>query len=115
MKHFNMSEFACPCCGENETDILFVLGLDRAREAACTPFVINSGYRCEEHNRHVGGSETSSHLRGEACDIDAKTAHQKFLILRALFELGFTRIGVGEDFIHVDVDTEKPDRLVWTY
>lgn len=33
------------------------------------PLVISSGYRCPELNERVGGSPTSAHLRGLACDI----------------------------------------------
>jgi uncharacterized protein YcbK (DUF882 family) len=112
MKHFEFEEFACPCCGENRTSLDFAYRLDKARESAATPFVITSGYRCEDYNM---GSPTSSHLKGLAADISAPDSHTRFLILRALFEHGFTRIGIGEDFIHVDDDEEKPSRLAWTY
>lgn len=30
---------------------------------------INSGYRTPEHNRQIGGSPTSQHIKGEAVDI----------------------------------------------
>lgn len=115
VKHFELEEFACPCCDDNEMDLMFVMALDKARESAATPFVVNSGYRCADHNEHVGGSETSSHLKGLAADIDASGSHARFLILRSLLEHGFTRIGIAGDFIHVDVDDSKPSHLIWTY
>lgn len=34
------------------------------------PFAVNSWYRCARLNKAVGGSKTSSHLTGEAIDID---------------------------------------------
>jgi zinc D-Ala-D-Ala carboxypeptidase len=30
---------------------------------------VNSGYRTPEHNKKVGGSPTSQHITGQACDI----------------------------------------------
>lgn len=32
-------------------------------------FIINSGYRCSELNREVGGVSTSQHVKGEASDV----------------------------------------------
>lgn len=43
--------------------------LDPIRESIGRPILINSGYRSPEHNRRVGGSPTSDHLRGLAADI----------------------------------------------
>lgn len=33
------------------------------------PILVNSGYRCVELNRHIGGAARSQHCRGEAADI----------------------------------------------
>lgn len=44
--------------------------LDKAREHFKKPIHINSGYRCLELNNKIGGSKTSSHLKGEAADIE---------------------------------------------
>lgn len=33
------------------------------------PVIISSGYRCPQLNKLVGGSSTSQHMTGEACDI----------------------------------------------
>ena len=67
MKHFELSEFDCPCgkCTAS-MDGEFLDALDEARELAGVPFSINSGYRCIEHNKSVGGSKTSSHMLGVA-------------------------------------------------
>ena len=35
----------------------------------CYAYNINSGYRCEAHNKVVGGSPNSQHLLGKAADI----------------------------------------------
>ena len=43
--------------------------LDSLREAYGKPIYVNSGYRCEKHNKAVGGVPKSQHMRGEAADI----------------------------------------------
>lgn len=30
-------------------------------------------------------------------------------------EAGFTRIGIGQNFIHVDTDPDKQQNIIWTY
>ena len=39
------------------------------RDAWGEPLAINSGYRCPEVNRAVGGVPTSQHVKGEAADV----------------------------------------------
>ena len=47
--------------------------LDPLREAWGGPIHVNSGYRCPELNKIVGGTPTSQHQRGEAADITVGT------------------------------------------
>lgn len=42
--------------------------LDPIRVHVGAPVCITSGYRCKRLNSLVGGSPTSQHMRGEACD-----------------------------------------------
>lgn len=44
--------------------------LDPARRAMGKPIHVNSGYRCEQLNRVVGGAKNSQHVKGEAADIE---------------------------------------------
>ena len=116
MKHFELSEFDCPCgkCTAS-MDGEFLDALDEARELAGVPFSINSGYRCIEHNKSVGGSKSSSHMLGVAADIAARDSVTRFAIVDALMNVGFARLGIRKDFIHVDLDAEKPRRVMWMY
>lgn len=43
--------------------------LDEIRERYGKPIIINSGYRCKELNKIVGGKSNSQHLKGEAADL----------------------------------------------
>ena len=112
--HFEKWEFACKCgCGTNIISNTLVNKLDVARAISGVGFKINSGCRCENHNRSVGGSSTSSHKKGFAVDIKAEDSATRFRILKALIAVGFNRIGIYKTFIHVDIDPDKPSYLTW--
>lgn len=114
MKHFKINEFNCKCgCGRNKMSDEFLRKLDQARELAGTPFVITSGYRCQAHNKEVGGVPESSHTKGLAVDIKATNNRARYMILYALLSVGFNRIGIYASFIHVDMDTTKAERVIW--
>lgn len=93
----------------------FLNKLDEAREIANIPFIINSAYRSPEHNAKIGGKPNSSHIKGLAVDISVTNSRQRFIVLNALLEVGFTRIGIADTFIHVDLDSEKSKDVIWTY
>jgi len=99
----------------DKMDKTFLLRLDEARERAGIPFIINSAYRTPEHNAKIGGKPNSSHLKGLAVDISVTNSRQRFVILESLIKVGFNRIGIADTFIHVDLDKEKSEKVVWTY
>ena len=116
IKHFDKTEFECKCgCGFNIINEDLVKRLDLARNLANVKFVINSGCRCEKYNisKEVGGEIKSSHLKGFAVDIHISTDRDRFLILKSLLLLGFTRLGVYKNFIHCDIDKTKLNNLIW--
>ena len=51
--------------------------LDPLREAYGKPIYVNSGYRCEKHNKAVGGVPKSQHMLGQAADISVKSEKLK--------------------------------------
>ena len=119
--YFNDDEFQCQCgrCGKgiNQMQDSTLRKLFNAREEAGTAFVITSAFRCPEHNRKVGGTSNSAHLRGHAVDIAATSSRQYFKILKALFAAGFTRIGYNRasKFIHADDDPTLPQEVFFDY
>jgi uncharacterized protein YcbK (DUF882 family) len=63
---------------------------------------INSGFRCPELNRAVGGVETSHHLTAHAADIYPIAKHklkETFLFIRD--NLKYTQLILYPNFIHV--------------
>jgi zinc D-Ala-D-Ala carboxypeptidase len=116
LRYFDTSEFDCPIAGQGDKmDQSFLKALDNARHIASTPFRITSGYRCPEHNKNVGGVPGSSHTKFVACDIHCDDSARRFLIVSALLKAGITRIGISHNFIHCDMDLDKPQNLIWTY
>jgi uncharacterized protein YcbK (DUF882 family) len=113
--YFNRDEFKCPHCDRNKIDEGFITLLDEARSLSGVPFVINSGYRCPIHNMAVGGSPTSSHLKGCAVDIKCEGDEERMKIVNQLIHVGFNRIGVANSFIHVDEDDDKNPVRMWVY
>ena len=113
--HFSKKEFACPCCGRDDIDKKFVERLESARRLAGVAFRINSGVRCLEHNKRVGGVDSSAHVLGVAADIKVSTSHRRFKIRDALLGAGFTRFGSAKNFIHVDCDETKDQEVEWMY
>lgn len=87
--------------------------LDQAREIAGIPFVINSAVRSSAYERVRGRSGSSSHVSGKAVDIRCIDSSSRFAILSALIMVGFTRIGIYPRHIHVDVDNDRPQKVVF--
>ena len=117
LKYFNLSEFDSPdeVGSGKKMDSKFLEKLDYARHNAEIPFKINSGYRTQEWNMKVGGRFGSSHKKGLAVDIGYKGSRERYLILRALMEVGITRFGIAKGFIHADVDNSKDPDVIWLY
>jgi zinc D-Ala-D-Ala carboxypeptidase len=122
MLHFETQEFDSkdmPGSGAKFMDNAFLQMLDDARAIAGIPFNITSGYRSEKINKLAGGVENSSHLVGKAADIAVRSGEERLIIIMALIQVGFRRVGVSQGFIHTDNDSismggKKPDSI-WTY
>jgi len=115
--NFRARELVCFCCKKEgiKDDLVFHLQMAHDLLPARSVMIITSGYRCEEHNREVGGKETSSHPKGLAADIKCDGSSYRFLLVGALLKARFKRIGIGKDFIHVDLDLDKRQNVVWNY
>lgn len=105
----------------DKVDLDSLVLLDHARDIAGVPFVINSNYRSPEHSVEVGGMKDDSHTEDpcSAFDISCKRAdgtwnsQAAYKIVKALFEVGFPRIGVGKNHVHVDNSPHLPAEVMW--
>ena len=75
--------------------------LQPLRDRICKPIAINSGYRCEELNKAVGGVATSQHRRGEAADISVKGMTPKDLAKEITKKYDYDQCIVYPTFVHV--------------
>lgn len=115
IKHFKPEEFTCPCCGVCAVKKELVFKLDQLRDIVKFPLIITSGYRCYFHNQEVGGVSDSAHTKGLAVDISISTSPKRFKLIRAAMALGFRRIGIAKNFVHLDLDNEKQQDVLWLY
>lgn len=117
LKYFKLSEFDSPDEKDSgkKMDKKFLEKLDYARHNAGIPFKITSGYRTKEHNLKVGGRVGSSHQFGVACDIHCVGSRNRALMVKALLDVGITRIGIAKSFIHCDIDNLKDQDVIWLY
>ena len=87
---FKRKEFECNCgCGQDTVDYELLLVMDMLRHHFDKPVRISSGNRCFNHNRKIGGSQRSQHLRGKAAD--------------------FTVVGVEPQAVYGYLDSVYPD------
>jgi uncharacterized protein YcbK (DUF882 family) len=87
-----------------------VEGLEILRTLAGLPLIVHAGYRCEEHNREVGGVPHSEHTRGLAADIDLPGLSLQRMYELALAVPQFADGGIGVydgGFLHVDVRNHR--------
>lgn len=116
-KYFTEKEFnkCFPSCSISDMDSEFMELLDKLRETAGIPLVINCAYRSKEWDKKKGRSGNSAHTKGVAVDIRCNDSSNRFKIIKAAVELRIPRIGIDSSFIHIDNDPTLPQNVIWTY
>lgn len=78
--------------------VLFVL--QPLRDKVGVPLHINSGFRCPELNKAVGGVQTSQHVKGEAADVSGL---DPLTLARMVWGMGlpFDQMILYPDFVHI--------------
>lgn len=118
-RYFHIAEFACHCgCGQNLMASDFIDKLDELRERCGFPLVINSGYRCPEHNTRVSTTgQSGPHTTGRAADLGVNR-EKAVIVLEHALQMPFAGIGVNQKgdgrFIHLDC-VERPFKTIWSY
>lgn len=116
-EHFAENEFICKHCGKSKINPRLIELLEQLRyNAGGYPLYINSGYRCEVHNKNVGGVPNSQHVQGNAADISCPKQLSFGEFKWYVDQLPFDGVGIYEfdNFIHVDVrDGGKNSKIYW--
>ena len=117
-KNFKIDEFKCKgnlrgCDCKMPDDVYkniqeLAENLQIIRDQLQEPIKINSAYRCENHNRKIGGTSKSQHLKGKAADIVVKnlTPDEVVNALDNLQQGGFIKsggLGRYDTFTHIDI------------
>lgn len=113
---FSTKEFDCKCsrpeCVEQKVSAELIDRLTWFRAATKSAIEINSGFRCEEHQAALRKAKvntvvarTSQHTEGKGADVWIKslTIDQALPIAEEKFD----SIGVGRNFLHVDLRVGK--------
>jgi len=113
--NFSSHELECKCsradCIEQKISVNLIEKLQKIREKLGKSLKITSGYRCEAHNKAIGGAAKSQHILGNAADLKTEDMDS----LEALVEVEFDAVGNAKpSFLHVDVRDTK-NKLRWTY
>lgn len=88
---------------------LFENVLQPLRDAYGKPITINSGYRCPELNKKVGGVATSQHTKGRAADCGCD---DPLALAKLLLDLGleFDQAIVYPTFLHISYKADGDNR-----
>ena len=113
-KNFQYKEFDCHgqgCCSTTIIDEKLVEYVQQIRDHFGKPVTITSPYRCEVHNRRVGGATKSYHMRGQAADIVVQGVSSRE-VAKYAESIGILGIGLYETskdgyFTHIDTRTTK--------
>ena len=112
---FKREEFACKCgCGFDTVDAELLEVLTEIRFRFGEPVYINSGCRCEKHNKAVGGKQKtgesagSQHLYGRAADFVVRNV-QPQVVYDFINELYPDDYGMKAyaTFTHIDTRTNR--------
>jgi len=138
MGHFSNEEIMCRCgCGQIQADPYFLRLLNQLRDKLNRPLMVNSFYRCPQHDASIRGH--GNHTTGKAVDLVCATTRERGEIIKAWTQIVRAendrwidsghfpethvpyRIGIGKTFLHIDIVTELPtgelklNPAVWTY
>ena len=113
--HFRVGEFKCKCGGNHgiKLDCELVEKLEELRTYLdCSRIIINSGFRCPEHDRRVGGNGGGMHTKGQAADIVCYDRQGDIIsagvVCCAAQEVGFNGIAnIDNTYTAVHVDTRS--------
>jgi len=125
-----LSDYRCPCCQllnisdelvKLDEDLIGIVGFKPDITRACNCFEYDKKIQEDRKEKGLTVALNSSHKcddkdeKCEALDYAIRSSWQRAVIIIALVELGIKRIGLGDDFLHWDIDPKKPSPVFWMY
>jgi len=102
-KYFRDREFVKPECLSPECRER----LERTRQKAGVSMVITGSWR-KRKGRRISAHQPDKHGNYHGVDVKAHTSRVRMKIVSAALEAGFTRIGVYDRHVHLDVAHGSP-------
>lgn len=91
--------------------------LDPLRERYGKPITVNSGYRCPELNKAVGGSKTSHHMKGLAADITVGSPKKNKVLFDLIKEMDLPFDQLIDEknlsWVHVSYSTKPRKQILY--
>jgi uncharacterized protein YcbK (DUF882 family) len=117
-ENFSSQEFACKgedCCdGTSVVSVVLVRALEilrmwveKSNDGVALPIIVTSGFRCNRHNKEVGGVGGSEHTKGLAADVHVSgyTSEELAELCEKVNPFKCGGIGIYPNHVHVDVRT----------
>jgi len=130
-EYFSIEELSCKCgCGRWDMNADFMGLLVRLRKYRGVPMVLNSAFRCPDHDSKVGTSHQPGkgpHTTGHAVDVAINSTEARDFLKALDIVGGFTGVGLNIKegtspnswFIHIDNLTTAEAGILrpnlWTY
>lgn len=114
-KFFSENEFTRIGCSIADCNDDSLRRLDALREHYGKPIILTSAYRSRESELAKGRSGTSAHTTGNAFDIKCSSSRDRYLLVLCALSVGFSRIGIGRNFLHIDDSVNHTQRVIWHY
>lgn len=100
-----LREFRCKCsyvdCTFTLVNLRAVRSFERLRELFKKPLFVNSAFRCQRHNKDVGGVDHSYHKWGSAMDLrpqNPKDLEELYRLAKTVFD--FVKLYKDKGFVH---------------
>lgn len=114
--------YCVPACSVGDLNPRLVERILMAQKMSGHPFLITSAFRSREWELSKGRKGTSSHCRYSdgkpsslAVDVRTVDSHTRFKVVVGAAMAGFERIGVGKNFVHLDIDYNKAHPVIFHY
>lgn len=104
-----------PPCKVEDMNLAFMDKLLFAQKLCGKKFHITSAYRSVAYEKSKGRNGRSAHCLGLAVDISTRDSKSRYLVVSALINAGFNRIGIGKTFVHVDDDLKRVHPVIFHY
>lgn len=104
-----------PRCEEKDLHPDLVSMLKSMQSLIGWPLLITSGFRPKTWEFSRGRDGSSSHTKKLAVDVSASDSHARYKIVVAAGAVGVPRIGIGKNFVHLDIDETKVHPIMWHY